>query len=53
MAVNKISESQCHPDLIKERRSATFNVDELTDILYFGKALNDRRRELSNNIYVT
>ena len=47
MAVNKINESQCHADLVKERRLATFNVGELTDILYINKIHNDRRRELS------
>lgn len=53
MAVNKIPESKCHPDLVKERHAASFDVEEVTELLHFGKGMNERRREISTFLSFT
>jgi hypothetical protein len=35
-----------NPDLARERKAATFDVNELSDFLYFGKEKNARRKQL-------
>ena len=33
-------------NLERERKSASFNINELTDLLYYGKKNNNRRKEI-------
>ncbi|KAL4217914.1 Peroxisomal acyl-coenzyme A oxidase 1 [Mactra antiquata] len=40
-----------NPDLLKERKSATFDVEKLTELLYNGKDKLRRRRYLQNIVF--
>ena len=39
-------EASVNENLKHERKSASFNVNELTEYLYHGKNKNDRRRKI-------
>ena len=45
--------TKMNPDLQKERNNATFDPEEITNILDGGKGMTERRRELGRYIYFT
>jgi hypothetical protein len=41
-----MAHSEVNPDLLKERRAATFSVERLTNFLDGGENMTQRRREI-------